>query len=471
MHFSFGSLSAVFSTSTRRAARGAALAVAAGAVALAATFGVLPQSAAAAFVPEVELILTNGSTWRGELGSQVELSFVENGVSQTLVGSLVKVEKLYVVINAPVAGKVGEKVIFRADLRAVKTIEGAPTAASGSASEASSSAGPQASVKGADGLLKSPKPGVFVLPIEGTVGIGLRWQEMDMIAKEADKYGPGQIIVFIVDSPGGLVIEGDKIHDCLKEVKKRHRLVAWIKEAISGAAFTALHCDEIYFMKLGSLGAITMFSGQDAAKGVQLQAWLEKCTQVAEMGGRSGIPVRAMIHAPLLCSYDKDPVTGKVTWLESKQGQVVLSDERDNLVFNASNALDSGFSDGTADTTAELAKLLQLPEWYEISDYGRKIHKDWQQALKDCSREVPKIVARFNFKGTSSGDAEEVIGTRMNLVRDLIKWWDRCPNGMMYEIPRMTGGVPDKDQLERILKDLGKQMADIRKAKRDAASQ
>lgn len=484
MHFSFRHLSAALSLSTRRARRHTALACAVGALVLGGTFGFVPQqSASAAFVPSVELILRDGSTWRGELGSEVELTFVESGVTQTVVGTLARIEKLYVVINASVAGKTGEKVVFRADLRGVKTLSEAPAAtgsggdrpaaaggtAAGAAPAASSSAS-QTPVKGADGFLKAPKPGVFVLPLEGTVGIGLRWQEMDMIAKEADKYGPGQIIVFIVDSPGGLVVEGDKIHDCLKEVKKRHRLVAWIKEAISGAAFTALHCDEIYFMKLGSLGAITMFSGTTAAKGPQLQAWLEKCTQVAEMGGRSGIPVRAMIHAPLLCSYDKDPVTGRVTWLESKQGQVVLSDERDNLVFNASNALDSGFSDGTADTTAELAKLLQLEEWYEISDYGRKIHKDWQQALTDCNREVPKIVARFNFKGTSSGDAEEVIGTRMNLIRDLIKWWDRCPNGMMYDIPQKTGGVPDKDQLERMLKDLAKQMADIRKAKRDAGA-
>jgi hypothetical protein len=412
-----------------------------------------------------EIVLRNGQTWRGSIGQEVEITFTENGVSQTLAGTLKKIEKLYLTLSTTIVGQPADKVIFRSDVTAMKTTgEGVatdrePKQRSGAAS--APSAPGTAAVKGEDGLLKSPKPGVFVLPLEGTVGIGLRHEEMDEIAKEADKYGPGQIIVFIVDSPGGLVVEGDMIHDSLKEIKKRHRLVAWIREAISGAAFTALHCDEIYFMRVGSLGAITMFAGQTAASGNELQDWLRKCTEVAELGGRDGAAVRAMIHAPLLSSYDKDPVTGKVTFYDSLQGQYVLSDAKDNLVFNASNALDCGFSDGTADTTAELAKLLQLPEWYEISDKGRKLHKDWQDAVKGCQKEVPKIIARMDFKNMSSGDSEAVLGTRISLLKELRSWWDRCENVMKYEL-----GVPPKEQLDRFIKDIQKQIADIRKAKR-----
>ena len=101
------------------------------------------------------------------------------------------------------------------------------------------------------------QPGVFVLPLKNTVGTYIRHEEMEAIAEEADKYGPGQIIVLILDTPGGSVTETEKIHEVLMKIKKRHRLVAWIKEAISAGCAIALHCDEIYFMKEGSAGAMT----------------------------------------------------------------------------------------------------------------------------------------------------------------------------------------------------------------------
>jgi hypothetical protein len=437
-----------------------------------------PAVVAASWQSAKEVVLRNGQTWRGELNQQVEVVYLESGISQTVTGTLTQVDRNYIKVATMIAGRAGEKIIFCADISGMKTTgDGAPAAdapaeapaggapaavGSGSAAPAAKTA-PTAPVKGEDGFLKAPKPGVFVLPLEGTVGIGLRYQEMDAIAKEADKYGPGQTIVLLIESPGGLVVEGDKIHDSLREIKKRHRVVAWIREAISGAAFTALHCDEIYFMRVGSLGAITMFAGQTAISGPELQDWLRKCTEVAEMGGRNGAIVRAMIHHPLLCSYDKDPETGKVTIYDTLQGKYVLSDEKDNLVLNASNALDCGFSDGTADTTEELAQLLQLPEWYEISDYGRKLHKDWQAAVKACKTEVPKIIARLDFKNMT-GAPEKVLGTRISLLNELKSWWDRCENVMMYEI-----GAPPKEQLDRYIREIQKQIADIKKARRDAA--
>lgn len=419
-----------------------------------------------------QVVLSNGQTWRGELNQQVEVTFREGtAASQTLVGTLTQVEKNFIKLATTVAGRAGEKVIFRADITSIRTVgegEAQPQSGAPATTPAGATAGSsvrEAPQQGADGFLKSPKPGVFVLPLEGTVGIGLRHQEMDAIAKEADKYGPGQTIVFIIQSPGGLVIEGDKISDSLKEIKKRHRLVAWIREAISGAAFTALHCDEIYFMRVGTLGAITMFAGQTAISGAELQDWLRRCTEVTAMGGREayGPVVRSMIHHPLVCSYDVDPATGKVTIYDTLQGQYILSDAKDNLVLNASNALHCGFSNGTADTTEELAKLLHLPEWYEISDYGRKLHRDWQAAVKGCQTEVPKIIARLDFKNMT-GAPEKVLGTRINLLNELKSWWDRCENVMRYEI-----GAPDKDALDRYIRDIQKQIADIRKARREQA--
>ena len=74
---------------------------------------------------------------------------------------------------------------------------------------------------------------MFLLPFEGTVGSYARHNEIKQIGEIADQYGDGQIIVLLVDSPGGLVKEGDDIRATLLDLQKRHTLVAWIHKAIS----------------------------------------------------------------------------------------------------------------------------------------------------------------------------------------------------------------------------------------------
>ena len=83
---------------------------------------------------------------------------------------------------------------------------------------------------------------IFILPQSGMVGVGLRAAEMEKVEKAADKFGPGQIIVLRINSPGGLVTEADEIDKVLNRVREKHRLVAWLEEAISAAAVMALHC-------------------------------------------------------------------------------------------------------------------------------------------------------------------------------------------------------------------------------------
>ena len=64
--------------------------------------------------------------------------------------------------------------------------------------------------KGADGLLVAEARRLLP-PQEGQVGTLARHESIEQIAAEADKYEPGQIIVLHINSPGGLVLEGDEI--------------------------------------------------------------------------------------------------------------------------------------------------------------------------------------------------------------------------------------------------------------------
>jgi hypothetical protein len=161
-----------------------------------------------------------------------------------------------------------------------------------------------------------------------------------------------------------------------------------------------------------------------------------------------------MIDDEVLLSYDKDPETGEVTWHNDLSGKVVLSDAKTNLVFTASTAVDSGFADGIADTNAELAALLNLPEgkWNEKSDYGRKIAKEWMSLVERAKEEIPLLAARYDYKGAASG-ARAKIGVQIGIMKDLIRWWDRCPNVCLLS------GVPPKEDLERNIEELKRILA------------
>jgi hypothetical protein len=204
---------------------------------------------------------------------------------------------------------------------------------------------------------------VVLVELSGGLGETAFASAVTKAGQMADADGPGQIIVLEIDSPGGMVSEIFKFVDAIRAVRERHRVVAWVREAISGAAMTSMQCDEIYFRSTGALGAAMMIRGRDGADGETLDKFLADMGDIIEKNGRPRSVFEAMVKAKAVLTYTKDPATGKSTFhdkITGLPGEVVLSDEKDNLTFNASNALDCGFSKGTADSLEQLAPLLGL---------------------------------------------------------------------------------------------------------------
>lgn len=432
---------------------------------LACGFGLDVACAAAA--ADTELRFRSGQTWRGELNQQVEVEFVEGGRQQTLVGTLVRADSTMVVVEAVVSGRSSRKTIFFGDIRAMRTISAdagdedeASTAGSSASGGAPASAGMATPGKDAPEQ-RGDFQGVIVLPIEGTVGLGVRDEDITAIGKEADKFGPGQIIILEVNSPGGSIVEAGKIHLAMKELRKRHRVVAWIKEAISAAAFTAMHCDEIYFMTPGTMGSMTGFNSGTgiAISGRELQSWLDLAAEVAADSGRDANMALCMIQKDRESSVDIPEGGGPkdAVWRNDAKGQIVVDSKDTMLCFNASNALAVGVSDGTADTTTELARLLDLPEWKELTDVGRRMHANHQRNIKLSETELPKLMARFEFKGEGSGDPAVVMGSRIQVLEELIRWWDRCAECCMMR------GLPPKDELKFMIDQIRQQLGQMRR--------
>ena len=330
----------------------------------------------------------------------------------------------------------------------------APASKSGKASSGKKATDPaQADAASAE----RPKTQVFVLPLEGTVGVGLRNEEMEKLEKIADTFGPGQIFIIRINSNGGLVIEGDEINVTLSRIKQKHRLVAWIEKAISGGAFTGMHADEIYFTPEGSLGSITMMSGSTEVTQAR-DPWKERVAEVAALGGRDPQIGRAMVYSEEELSYDKDEKTGKVTFYPSLKGKYVLSKKGENLTLNATNALHCGFSDGTASTEAELFKLLDLndPERFEPNDAGHKIYKEYQALIKRAQEEVPLLMRKLQIEGTGSGDQRVILQSRIRNAQKLIDWIDRAPDVMQYEL---NVPVSAKEEIQKQIAEMRRELA------------
>ncbi len=400
--------------------------------------------ATALAAPSIEIRLKNGSAWRGEINDFVQVKFVEQNIEIQMTGRLVDATKYYIKID----GELGTKTIFNGDIRSMRTV---------TADDVSVAARTNKTTRVTtrpEGIATSDEArGVFVLPMSGEVGLTFRHEQIEKMAKHADEFGPGQIIILLMDSHGGGV-EMERVHNSIMKVKERHRVIAWIKTAISAAAASAIACDEIYFMTNGTLGAMTGYSGTTALQDEELEVWLETAGQWMENGGRYVYIAHAMIHAPVLLSYDKDAGTGEVTWHNDLSGEHVLSDEETNLVFTSGMATDCGFADGIADTGEELAELLDLGEWREIDTYGRSIAKDWQDTVKKAEEEIPRLIARRNM---ATGTPEQRIGALIRIDEALIKWIERAPSVARRLIP------VTKDFLEREIRDLRKQLADLRK--------
>ena len=410
-----------------------------------------------AFGDRVRINLEDGSRWRGEIGQEISVVYSSGQGKKVAVGKLAKATDLFLQISDVQGAEDGAPITILV-ARVISISEpGQSTpspAVDGQNDTENEPVLTDAASEPASGE-KSNSKGVFVLPLSGTVGVEFRSDEIRKMAEEADKRGHGQIIVMHIDSGGGSLFEYDIIAEQMEDIKKRHRVVAWIKSAISASAATAMCCHEIYFQTGGTLGAATGFNGATGVSitGQPLQDWINRLAEVTANGNRSAYIGPAMIDHRYSLSYSRDPETGDVTWYNDLSGDVSLSTPGKNLVFNVTTAIDSGFADGRADTVDELAENLEIDQWVEISDYGRELHDNWLETIEKCTRDLKTLQRDTQIKSFPNEAAR--IGWLIERNKKYIRWLDRCP-----PVARNIGRT--KEDLERENKYLQKQLRDMR---------
>ena len=184
------------------------------------------------------------------------------------------------------------------------------------------------------------------------------------------------VIIIQIDSPGGLVEESFNIANRLHEIDWA-RTVAFVpREALSGAAFVALGCDEIFMAPdatLGDAGPIFMdpdFQFRHAPEKYR-SVLAQRVRTLADLTGRSPALAEAMVDMDLTVYRVKNRKDGKEAFMSDaeiksspdpaqweKLEPVHESREKHFLTVKGTRAVELGLADGTASTREELARQL-----------------------------------------------------------------------------------------------------------------
>jgi len=251
------------------------------------------------------------------------------------------------------------------------------------------------------------------------------------------------VIVLVVDSGGGALVEVQPLSDLIhEELKKDYRVVGWIKSAISAASLTIFNCEEIYMMREGNVGGTVAFipgaggGGNKAIDGADLEQVLAAGEEISKRGNRNPLIMRAMQQFMVL-SADIDE-NGQVIWYEGDQGKYLVNPEDRILTLNSIDAEKFGISKGTADTKAELVRLMGIKEWVEV---GQKADED-QRAFRDNVRKVRArigtIQAEYTLAVGAAGSAQNekergrYVGRARSILGELRSLVRRAPSVELY---------------------------------------
>ncbi|MEM8758401.1 MAG: hypothetical protein AAGF47_11545, partial [Planctomycetota bacterium] len=256
-----------------------------------------------------------------------------------------------------------------------------------------------------------------IITAEGTVGIQMSAKPLREAIPMLKEQGV-ELVVFKVKSGGGLLIEIQRLSDVLhEEFKNEFTIVAWIEDAISAAAMTALTLEEIYFMPKGTFGGATAWSGNlSAVEGRGLEDVLFRMEKISARGNHAPQLIRGMqINTEV--SYDYNPATGEYTYYDNLDGEHILNDGEYILTFNAQSAEEAGFSKGTAATLDDLTRLLQKSvgeiEWvgqtvagepYPISK-AEEHQREWREEVTFQENRFGEIYNKYEME---IGNAQSV---------------------------------------------------------------
>ncbi len=279
---------------------------------------------------------------------------------------------------------------------------------------------------------------IAFISLEDTVGMYMNAKALSNsveIPKELPENEQPTIVVLVINSGGGALFEIQPLMDVITdEIRPHYRTTAWIKSAISAAAMTGWVVPEIYFQTKGNFGACTGFFGASGVQmdGLGLQQVLHQMEEASLNSGYDPYIMRAMQISgpdyPTILSADIDE-HGNVIWYlqedpdEPVKGEYLVSKHDEILTFDSRQAEFFKFSKGTADTKAELAKLMGCEEWVEVGQEADEYMVGFRERVRDAENRTTEIQRQLNAAlanaSSGRGDCARWVGKARRLVGEM----------------------------------------------------
>ena len=215
-----------------------------------------------------------------------------------------------------------------------------------------------------------------LIRFEGFIGPRLEqylYRKLDVAQKKG-----ADLVVVEIDSPGGLVDSSTNIAVCLRDLEFAH-VVAYVpREALSGAAITALGCDEIVMddrAMLGDAGPIFLdehFMFRHAEEKF-VSNLAEQVRNLARAKGRPPALAEAMVDRNVVVYSVEEKETGQRTYMSEEEiasepdrwqkGEAVFESREDHfLQVSGDRAVELGLAEAVVASRRDLEERYRLEE-------------------------------------------------------------------------------------------------------------
>jgi len=266
------------------------------------------------------------------------------------------------------------------------------------------------------------------------------------------------VVVVRINSGGGLVSEMEPFQNMFEnDYKPRFRTVAWIENAISCAAMSPWPLKEMYFMPEGRIGGCTAFNGgsMQQVPPAMLEGLLAQMELTSRWAGRDYKIMRSMqIMEPLSATIDAN---GNIKFFQDSSGQIIVNPPGEVLTLSSVQALQVGFSSGTASTPEELMKVMGINEYEfvakDVSEFMDRNITESDRMHKRFTESRSKYQLALGAAEQFQGDNERqdiAIGRARQALRTMQETQRTSPNILMFN----NVNVEWFAEQERILKAL-----------------
>ncbi len=302
---------------------------------------------------------------------------------------------------------------------------------------------------------------VYVLELDGVFGRGISQTPIRDAVKDAERKG-AEYLVFVMnndwyaDPLGWSQLSNDqnlsfdelwRTEDMdpifVREIplgwENPPKVVFWIKNAMGGAAFLPLNCEDIYFhpdARLGGVGNLfELFGdlGDEVVRQKQYSLRLGHAQGMANCGGHDPKIVQALCEREYVLSYKK--VGDEVVFLEREPqapDEFLLTDDgkdenedteralarnegNDILTLDAKTAYALGVSKGTVESIDDLMWELGIARNYKLVEgTGQRILDKWEKDIDEADWQIRRM-----FIELDEIEGDNVLARRMSKLRDI----------------------------------------------------